>query len=198
MKINIIWWIQAVFVLLIVPATTYAAKTSDGELMYEKGYVTCHRENIPLNQFLETLSQAAGLQVVLTDPMDLSRNITVHFDHKPIDDVVKTLLRGYSYALVFNAQDEPQQQRLVSYHDFCRSAGDDVGKPFLSPEKARAVPATKKERVEHEIETIQQRIQSGESDREYEKWAAVRGAKYVTHDRDRLEKVQRQFETLDE
>jgi hypothetical protein len=51
-------------------------------------------------------------------------------------------------------------------------------------------------RLEYRIAGLRDRLQSGVSDREYDKWASVRGARYVTHDRKKIEMYERQLQEL--
>lgn len=50
--------------------------------------------------------------------------------------------------------------------------------------------------LESQIERLERRIASGISDFEYEKWVAVKGEKYVIHDRERLEYYRKKLNAL--
>ena len=67
--------------------------------------------------------------------------------------------------------------------------GSEQQNPFMSDGTWAAFPLeapVSSEHLSQMIDMLKQRIASGESDREYEKWAGIKGARYITHDRERL------------
>ncbi len=58
--------------------------------------------------------------------------------------------------------------------------------PEFMQNMQKAQAQTYQEALAHTIARLEARIQSGESDAEYTRWAQVRGGGYVIHDRDRL------------
>ena len=67
--------------------------------------------------------------------------------------------------------------------------GSEQQNPFMSDGPWAALPLetpVSSEHLSQMIDMLKQRIASGESDREYEKWAGIKGARYIPHDRDRL------------
>lgn len=67
-----------------------------------------------IGDFLEALSQQVGLQIMLTQEVDPNRHIKAQIEEKPIEEVLRNVLQGYSYAVVFN---HPQENRpMVTYY----------------------------------------------------------------------------------
>lgn len=180
-----------VFICFLFLAIPYPAHSNeaDASLAYNNGFVSVQKSDIPRIEFLIGLSELANLQFIVVEAIDPNQLITVNFNHEPIEEVVRSVLNGYSYAVIYNTS-EKDQGIILSYN----ASGDiqtnvdhfGSGTPMDTKETTRQM-------LTQRIKELNRRIESGESDRCYEKWVKIKGPKFVVHDRDKLEGYQRQL-----
>jgi hypothetical protein len=178
-----------VFTFFLFFTFPYSAHPNEAgtNLEYNNGFVSIRKSDIPCIKFLIDLSELANLQLIVVETIDPNRLITVNFNHESIEEVVRSVLDGYSYAVIYNTSEK--DQGLLSYKaEKVKTNSDDFGSGLPLDAKE-----TKRQMLIQKIEELNRRIKSGESDRFYSRWAKVRDPKFVVHDRDKLESYQRQL-----
>jgi type II secretory pathway component GspD/PulD (secretin) len=63
------------------------------------GRVTLDAENVPLGELLRKIADIAGVDLILTLPLDAQDKRTVHFVNAPVEDALRSLLKGTKYGL---------------------------------------------------------------------------------------------------
>lgn len=185
--------------LLFLIATSSVNAEGDISLVYQDKKLTISASDITLKDLLRQVSEITRTEIFLFDEV-FSGTIDAKFSEHTIEEVLKSLLKGYSYAIVYAAHSDayglysmltPRRQRVATEpYNFHKTAG--INDSSLHSEYS----------LEHErmliskIQSLQERIDSGQSDRTFEKWAAVRGAQFVVNDRDRLAHYKRQLAEL--
>ena len=175
---------MAVYWLVAIPACGLAMQTGGNalsvSLVYENECITCHASDIRLMDFIEALALEANLQFIFDEALDPKTRISLNVGCEPLNELVRKILKGRSYALVFNVT-ERDQPLIISYESYkSQTSGGDI---YNNPDsQVNERVETKRDSVQQKMEDLRERIDSGESDREYDKWAKIRGAKYATHD----------------
>jgi hypothetical protein len=178
-----------IFILFFAFPQSAHPKEAEISLEYDNGFVSIQKSNIPRIKFLRELSEVANLQIIIVEDMDLDQTIILNFKNEPVEQILRHVLKGCSYAVIYNTS-EKNPGIVLSYKNI--KANDDrsaSGETLDTKESARQILIQK-------IEELRCRIKSGESDREYERWAKIRGPKFVVHDRDRLKRYQQQLSNL--
>ena len=164
------------------------AVMGENSFEYNNGLVSYQGYDVPIMDILDNLSEAADLQIIIIRADDMNRRVNVNFIKEPVEDVIRNILKGYSYAIVFNVMDECE---ISLFH----AKGNEIS--GIKKNIVLTDNSIQKDEIEDRkyeliqmIEELNQRIESGISDKEYEKWAKIRGQKYVTHDRVLLEHYQ--------
>lgn len=237
-------------VCLVVFSTCGFAKSS-AELEvfdYKDGLISLKGDGVSFLPLLQRISESTGIQIVIVSHLNPS-SISVDMTDKPIEEALKSILKGYSYAAIYSdgsagkvniltagggyeinppatSQKEKSSvgQALPFAPDGRKSVGNvdrrtsrdqtsaahdheviaqsktngeqtetteqtEVTEQNEVTEQAEAIAsATRKERIRYQIENLGRRIESGQSDRDYELWTSIRGPKYVVHDRVRLDR----------
>ena len=186
------------FLLFTLPCAAPSSHADTG-LEYQNGLVSVQKFNISLINFLEDLSELANIKIYLVETVDPARRIRVNFDHQQIEKVLRSVLRGYNHAIIFNGQ-QISKAAVFSYNVGGNAKTNQGRSPTYGQMEDHPMPGgshptsdEKEDKIKvltQRISQLNQRIESGESDKEYEKWVKVRGPKYVVHDRDRLKAYQ--------
>jgi protein-arginine kinase activator protein McsA len=178
-----------IFILFFVLPHSAHSKEARISIEYDNGFVSIQKSNIPRIKFLKELSEMANLQIIIIEDMDLDQVITLNFKNEPVEQILRHVLKGCSYAVIYNTS-EKNPGIVLSYKNI--QANDDrseSGKALNTKESARQILTQK-------IEKLRCRIESGKSDREYERWAKIRDPQFIVHDRDRLKQYQKQLNNL--
>lgn len=189
------------YLVLVIAAMAKAANADNLDLIYDDGHITCNISKVALGEFLTRLTEIANLQLIIVEPIDPADHIRAQFDRKTLDEVLKTVLKEYSYALVTLGSDENRAE-LISYNshgnavdgnspNWNRTTGHQAEYPY-----GMAAPTGDRGVLTDKIEALKQRIESGASDDEYEKWAQYRDPKFIVHDRDILSQYRRRLSQL--
>lgn len=175
------------------------AAESKFPLDYQDNKLTLTASNIDLLELLRKVSEVTRTEIFLFDEVT-SKKIDVNFSQQTLEEVLKSLLKGYSYAIVYAVRSDsyglysmliPRRQRSNPLtYDSRKTIGinDHTYPSDYSFERERMLVS--------KIQSLQERIDSGESDREFKKWAAIRGAQFVVNDRDRLAHYEKQLDEL--
>ncbi|MFO7740426.1 MAG: hypothetical protein R6V46_18250 [Desulfatiglandaceae bacterium] len=210
-----------IFSLLSAFPAVNSSSYADIELDYQNGLVTVEATNIPLIDFLENLSQLAYIKIYVVETIDPTQRIRLDFDERQIEKVLRSVLRGYNHAIVFNVP-EIRQATVFTYNakgnKQVKLASSETNPPVdlkeqielassetNPPVTLKATPfdplpnteEAKKNWLTRRIAVLKKRIDSGLSDKIYTQW--LEGSKdpsSVVHDRDRLKAYQGQLSRL--
>lgn len=188
--------------IMIMPSIILAENL---DVVYQNGRVTCHASEVKLTDFLIELTEAANFQLVIVEPLGHGDQICADFERKPLEAVLKDILKGYSYAIIIQNSEE-NKAGLLSYSS--GNGGGDEGSNSLNEDEASETnvrigcqtPASaavdNRELLSSKIEALRHRIESGVSDREYDKWVQYRDPKYLVHDRERIKRYENRLSQL--
>lgn len=73
-----------------------------GSVRYDRGLLTISERDVPFMTLLDKISREANLDIYVVD-RQLPRNVSLNIVDKPVDDTLRMLLRGCSYAVVYDA-----------------------------------------------------------------------------------------------
>jgi hypothetical protein len=264
-------------------------------LALDDGRFTVKGNQVPIADLLQEISEASGARIFLFDPIETTR-INVDLEARDLQEVLRTILRGHNYALLFGDTEaekglrmmvarehselqpgqavvtkklrdgpslstrrlssslqrnrrmgSPNSVRRVTKRDFGRGSAEagnqnstmeqrksvrGVRKTFetrsaASGQSSKEVALTSTEKTAGEqsqmvdapvqtdaspspslasredqiiqmIETLEWRIESGQSDRDYDKWAGIKGSRFVQHDEERLAYYEMELQRLNE
>jgi hypothetical protein len=200
-KYNMVSAIAVVIVILL--CHTLAICKSDAEaFQVQNGLVTIKQNNVSLLDLLEQIAKRMDMQIYITSQIDPATRISPNYDKVAPEALIQSLLKNYSYALIYNASqlNDPRESRIwfADRNHPRQSLADanNVNNAAATEISDRAAVAPHQEdRIMVEIEALKKRIDSGISDREYEQWKKIRGPRFATHDRDRLAAYRKQLET---
>ncbi len=109
--------LQGTILLAIVflsVASSVTAQTQNGEFLitYNEGLLSLSVESINLNRVLTAVAKKAGISV--TSPKQLEKAITAEFDGVPLEQGLRRILKGSSYALIYAPSGEENGAEIVS------------------------------------------------------------------------------------
>lgn len=104
-NLSIIKMLLAAIVVLTCGVSNLTASTTSPVLEYNKGLVSCSSENISLIGFLEKLADIGYIEIYVTSKLE-DYNIPVDYEQVPVQEVVSSLLRGYSFAVIYTEKSE--------------------------------------------------------------------------------------------
>lgn len=96
--------------VFILPCSTSASVKSP-VFDYDSGLISLRTNQVGLISLLERIADAAGIEIYIAGEISGRTNKTV-FDQKPLQDVLETLLRGYSYAVIYSKEKNDKGQVL--------------------------------------------------------------------------------------
>ena len=226
--------------LVVFSTCSFAKASAEPEVFkYKDGFISLKGDRVSFLPLLQRISESTGIQIVIVSSLNPS-SISVDMTDKPIEEALKSILKGYSYAAIYSdgsaggvniltagggyeinppaaSQKEksstgqalpfvPDERKSVGNVDrrisrdqtsaaqnhevIARSKtnGEQTEATEQAEAIARAASATREKRIRYQIENLERRIESGQSDRDYELWSSIRGPKYVVHDRVRLDR----------
>ena len=104
------------FLTMVFPsiASSVIAQTQDRGFLiaYNKGLLSLSVENISLKRVLTAVAKKAGISV--TSPKHLEKLITVKFYGVPLEQGLRRILKGSSYALTYAPSGEKNGAEIVS------------------------------------------------------------------------------------
>ncbi|MGH8488040.1 MAG: hypothetical protein ACREXS_03995 [Gammaproteobacteria bacterium] len=94
-------FVGGVFLFVLSVHSLYAAEPSTGtlELRYANGLIDAHLEQVPLGEVLQLLVRETGIEVHSLDPRIMSWRVSLTLQSVPVDEAIKAILDGFSYAL---------------------------------------------------------------------------------------------------
>jgi hypothetical protein len=94
------------------PVAKRAPAAENKSFKFKDGLLTLEASERLLSEILAQVSEAAGVQIVVFDPIDAER-ISVNVKDKPLEESLRTILKGYSHSVVYNPKRESQGVRIV-------------------------------------------------------------------------------------
>ena len=160
-----------------------------------------------LSLLLKDIAERSGIEVFVVDPIIGERRSGDWVD-QPIASVLRTLLRGRSYAIV-SGEGGPFQGRVNQFDADAPSPARPAQRAV--PDRAQALPALsvandraaelpadkRKRRLQRQIDSLQQQIDEGLADQRHAQWTARKDPKYVRHPADTLAQLKRRLATME-
>ncbi|MDY6905692.1 MAG: hypothetical protein SWH61_13530 [Thermodesulfobacteriota bacterium] len=84
-------------------------------VQFDQGRFTIHQQNVPFLSLLKTISQKASLDIYVVDKQ-IPQNVSLNISDKPLAETLRMILRGCSYAVVYDAFDP--RSMLVSAEQY--------------------------------------------------------------------------------
>jgi hypothetical protein len=94
------------------PAARPAPAGEKKSFEFKDGLLTLEANQRPISELLGQISAAAGVEIVIFDPID-SGTISVSIKDRPVEETLRTILKGCSYSVVYNPKREDQGVRIV-------------------------------------------------------------------------------------
>lgn len=88
---------------------------SHASVAWEEGRLTAVVEDMPLVEFLAKLSDLTGIDIAVSKELKLE-NISLKLTERPLDEAIKTILKGYSYAAVYTKQGTAFQIEAITVY----------------------------------------------------------------------------------
>jgi hypothetical protein len=175
-------------------ASNFGVDDRTSEIYIENGLVTTHSENIILSSFLKKLSMAAGLEIYIFSDASIDVPIRAHFEAQPLHTVLQTVLKNKSFAVVYLGRRQTGDQDLIIHF---RTADGHTANRLPTHDSSDAEEVLLAQDVlKSQMAMLQEQIDSGVSDAEFNKWKAIRGAEYVKHDKERLLELEKKLNSL--
>lgn len=168
-------------------------------ITWQNERLTIKAKAVPLQDLLDRVAKTCDLRI-FSASADKTTLVDVDMQERTIEQSLKELLRGHSYLTIYNevaektglvlsdsrpASDEPEPARLAG------ATNDDLSKPVVDEKQAQA------EYLRGQIETLNERIASGESDSFYENAIKFKDPRFVQNDRQELASYQEKLARLE-
>ena len=127
--------------VMLVTLGAVAMCSSSSDVVYKDGKLTLKCEDCPLEEVLERIHGATGVELVLDGSFE-STKLTANIESLPIGEAIERLFEGseINYAMVFDPPDSENLTKLFVTHGPTRTAPT-VGAQTPSPlEKSPALP----------------------------------------------------------
>jgi hypothetical protein len=179
------------------------ASVKSSIIEYENGMVSCRSNKISVVSFLEELAGVSNIKIYILSPLK-DYALPVDFQQVPVMEVISSLLRGYSFALVYTKESDISEK----IYFFDKTSSGDVTNVQLSRDepdssKLSALPASnygtmnpKERKLISRIAKIEADIASGKAEKDYNFWTQHKGPKYVYNPWDDLERSKEKLEEL--
>jgi hypothetical protein len=192
------------FAIVVLASNASAADATACTCDIDNGLLSLQCEDRPILDVLDRIAKAAHMRIYLFDSPGTSQ-IQRNYIQEPIGDVLRSLLKECDHAVVYASRGAPGV-RFVGGSDALqmgfrpekslstRNYREDVAGPAEKGDSL--VPnmgSERQDRLMRQVRDLEARIESGDSDRDYERWARIRGRQYVIHDRERLDLSQEQL-----
>lgn len=74
-------------------------------MTYKDGRLTLDADQTPLSQLLEIISKSAGVDIFVSKSFNPG-NVSIQVTNQPLEDALKSILRGYNYAAIYTKEGE--------------------------------------------------------------------------------------------
>lgn len=86
--------------LVFFTANDASASRPEFLFQYKEGMISLNGESIPILPLLEKITEVSSIEIFVIDDID-SRSITVDFKDRPLEDALRSILKGCSYAILY-------------------------------------------------------------------------------------------------
>ena len=186
--------------MLIFIFTSRTDCKSQGQVVrLDNGRVSMHIGPMKVSELLKLIVRETGVELFIVDAIIEDPLIRVRFEDVSLEELFESLLKNNSYAVVYNSglsQMYFSNQAIAGQSQPAVAYPQDWDNVDTTGEQKSAFIVTSEENLLEKIRNLENRIHSGISDREYDRWASIRGPKYVVHDRDLLVDYIKKLEDL--
>ena len=172
----------------------------------EMPYVSFNGENInidakavPLPTLLDNIAKACSLRIFSPSAVVSDEIIDIVMDDSSLEDVLDTLLTDHNYLIIYN--ERPQNLGLSTIvgtlSDYAQLQAADLLARSDGPEGKEQRLAQKANYFRQQMEMLQQRIDSGASDKAYQDALESKSPEYVTHDEELLASFKKRLAELE-
>lgn len=126
--------VMMVVACLFMPSVVRAATAPDKPVLsFQDGRITVKASGTPLLQLLKEVSKTTGVEIAVAEKLRPGL-INADIDNKPLEDALKSLLKGYNYAAIYSKKGSAWQLTSLKIYPGGTFTGKVV--PVL-PETAR-------------------------------------------------------------
>ena len=93
--------------LVFFTANHASASRSELLLQYKEGMISLKGDRIAIMPLLEKITEVSSIEIFLIDDID-SRSINVDFKDTPLEDALRSILKGCSYAILYYKDKSPK------------------------------------------------------------------------------------------
>jgi hypothetical protein len=182
---------------LWIPSMPFGASPSGARSGPVK--ISLQETNASLDRLLGHLAEILHADIHVVENIDTVR-VKADFRNKSPLEILSSLLRGYSYAVVYHQNDQNlATSGLLGFNaaaDATRSGGET--ETFEENKEAADTPEPDAgQALQARIHELEAQIESGYADRWYEHWSNIKDEKYLRHPREELEDLQGRVEELE-
>ncbi len=181
MKIRVSLFFLSVALFLCGAAHNPGALASPFKLEYEQGRISLEGKT-SVKSFLEELAVLANIDIYILETFKDSSK-TVRFKEFPLNKVLDRLLKGYNYAVVYSGEVDTQKGVFLLDKDKIKGSfkgRDKKSEKALEPsEKKKGLQkmdtrSRKVFKLEKEVQKLENYIESGRADADYERWMKIK------------------------
>nr|WP_320191740.1 hypothetical protein [uncultured Desulfobacter sp.] len=193
----------AAFIFFIFGISISSASVKPSVIEYENGMVSCSSNKISVVGFLKELAGVSNIEIYILSRMK-DYALPVEFRQVPVTQVISSLLRGYSFALVYTEGSDI----IGQIHFFDSTQSGDVTHVLLSgdepdysnlpamPESNYETMDPKERQLISKIEKLKADIASRKAEKDYNFWIQRKDPKYVYNPWNDLERCKEKLEKL--
>lgn len=187
------YWIQLLVLMLLIMSRS-ASASALGEDFVKLAWLASDR-SMTIDQALEHLSKSLNAQIIILEKLEQKQVVLNMAKRSPMDSL-KSILKGYSYALVYG---EPVKScRIIDYASSPPDSSHILDTGITPTDKATETAAVVREqdRLAVRIERLEAQIESGEADRFFERWRRVKDPKYIYNHRQDVKRFHKRMTAL--
>jgi hypothetical protein len=94
-------------------------------MTYKDGRLTLDADQAPLSQLLEIISKSAGVDIFVSKSFN-SGNVSIQVTNQPLEDALKSMLRGYNYAAVYTKEGDKFRITALKIYNEGQQGGEVV------------------------------------------------------------------------
>ncbi|WP_320044892.1 hypothetical protein [uncultured Desulfobacter sp.] len=193
----------AIIIFFIFGTSISSASVKPSVIDYQNGMVSCSSNNISVVAFLKELADVSNIKIYILGRLQDS-TLPVDFQQVPVTQVISRLLRGYSFALVYNRGSnvggriyffDDTQSGDINDLQLSDNEPDDFNPPTL-PAINDETRNPEQRRLVSKIAKLEADIASGNAEREYNFWIQKKDPVYVYNPWKDLEKSKEKLNAL--
>ena len=193
----------AAFTIFIFGISISSASVKPSVIEYENGMVSCSSDKISVVSFLKKLAGAGKIEIYILGPIQ-DFTLPVDFQQVPVTQVISSLLRGYSFALVYTGRSDITGH--IYFFDNTKSDDPiDIQLSDDGPDYSNLPPLPasnyetmnpKERRLISKIAKLEEDIASGKAESDYNFWVQHKDPKYIYNPWNDLERSKEKLEKL--